>query len=81
MNRSFNSELGFGSELGRAGADAPKSALSATSIDHLDYVADMIKELRQMAEQQKAPALAEILDLAFRQAHREIEQARGQRRR
>lgn len=50
---------------------------AATSLDHLEYLADMIAELRTMAEDSKCPTLTGLLDLAVQEAH--LETARRSR--
>lgn len=43
------------------------------SRDYMDYVADMILELRSLAEADDTPTLAGILDLAYREARIEAQ--------
>ena len=42
------------------------------SMDQLHYVADLVLELRDLAERAGAPTLASLLSLAYAEAHREM---------
>lgn len=42
--------------------------------DYLDYLSDMVLELKSMAEQADTPTLAGLLELAYREARLQREQ-------
>ncbi len=52
-------------------SDASSEAGAPSSIDRLNYIADMLRELKTMAAQAERPALTELLELAYREALRD----------
>ena len=55
---------------GKASCPEP---MESRSSDYLDYLSDMILELRMMAERAETPTLAGILDLAHREARQQAD--------
>ncbi len=62
-----------------AGGGAPKSPMEKKegSLDYLAYVADMILELKEMAQRADATTLTGLLDLAYREACIQAKRGRG----
>ncbi len=48
--------------------DPPPEATLPTRADHLDYIADMLRELKAMSERADRPALTVLLELAYQEA-------------
>jgi hypothetical protein len=62
------------------GAD-DKAACADISVDHLDYVVDLISELRELSQRVRLDPLATLLAMAQAEAARELalRRAKGQR--
>lgn len=58
---------------GEATDEAPDPAtVGSHTAEYMDYLSDMVLELRAMAERGNAPTLAGILDLAYREARQQL---------
>jgi hypothetical protein len=55
-------------ELDRHACDPPPSRATPTRQEHLDYIADMLRELKVLAARADCPGLTELLELAYRKA-------------
>ena len=72
MRRTAHGDPFRTSDRGGEASGRPEPMESSSS-DYLDYLSDMILELRIMAERAETPTLAGILELAHREARREVE--------
>ena len=50
--------------------DPPHDETVPSRADQLDYIADMVQELKAMSARANYPALTELLELAYREAAR-----------
>ena len=65
-----------GGRQDRVGADIQENT-GPESIDYLEYLSDMVLELRLMSEKTGTPTLAGILELAYREARLQVELRRA----
>lgn len=50
-----------------------EARIGATSAEYMDYLADMILELRVMSQKADATLLSDLLELAYREAQNQLE--------
>ena len=58
------------SDIERHACDPPLRANVPSPADQLDYIADMVHELKAMSARANRPALTELLERAYREAVR-----------
>jgi hypothetical protein len=65
-------------DIERHASDPPRlRAVVPSPADRLDYIADMVLELKEMSVQADCPVLAQFLGLAYREAVKQRREATG----
>ena len=77
MRREARDDVRSSAAQGDDAAFAGLEPMASNSTDYIEYLSDMILELRSMAEKTNTPTLAGILDLAYREACLQVELSGG----